>query len=146
MPPHPAAGLQFVHWDIAVGLGLQNGGGSCHFCRPAILIAREASDLPGMFCHLQVNSILLKDNMLTGPAFPPTWLLPGAMPFLTALDVSDNRALTGTLPAEWSFWPSVIDIYVGRTALHGTVPRQWCSKATRFQEASTASPLRLQEV
>ena len=88
-------------------------------------------DLSGMFLSLQVNSILLKDNMLTGPAFPPAWMFPRAMLYLAVLDVSGNKGLTGTLPAEWSFWPSVIDIYVGRTSLHGTVPRQWCSKPTQ---------------
>ena len=82
--------------------------------------------------------------MLTGPAFPPAWIISRSMSYLAILDVSGNRGLTGTLPAEWSFWPSVMEIYAGRTSLHGSVPRQWCGTGTHFQDASNGS--RLQEV
>ena len=98
-------------------------------------------EMTNLTLFFQVKSVLLKDNLLTGPAFPPTWLPPRAMPYLEILDVSGNRGLTGTLPAERSFFPSAIDIFADRTSLHGTVPSQWCSKATRFQEASKAAPL-----
>jgi hypothetical protein len=41
----------------------------------------------------------LSENLLTGPALPPAWLEPGAMPDLKHLVLSGNANLTGTLPS-----------------------------------------------
>lgn len=43
------------------------------------------------------------DNNLTGPAFPPAWLAPGALPNLAMLDLANND-VTGSLPTQLP-WP-----------------------------------------
>lgn len=53
---------------------------------------------------MQLKSLVLGGNALTGPAFPPAWLAPGAMPYLAQYVVSNNAQLTGSLPAELA-WP-----------------------------------------
>lgn len=58
---------------------------------------------------LQVVRLLLKGNHLSGPAFPATWLMPGALPKLTWFDMQGNSGLTGTLPASLS-WPSLSEL------------------------------------
>lgn len=55
---------------------------------------------------LQVIELQLADNLLTGPAFPPTWLLPGALASLEQLDVANSRGLVGTLPPDLP-WPAL---------------------------------------
>lgn len=55
---------------------------------------------------LQVVALDLADNALMGPAFPPAWLAPGAMPRLWQLVVSNNPNLTGSLPDELA-WPKL---------------------------------------
>ena len=40
----------------------------------------------------------MRKNFLTGPAFPPAFLAPGALPQLSSYDVEGNVGLTGTLP------------------------------------------------
>jgi hypothetical protein len=47
---------------------------------------------------VQVQRLTLTSNQLTGPAFPPAWLEPGSLTSLTALFLSGNAALSGTLP------------------------------------------------
>lgn len=62
-----------------------------------------------MCCCLPVLQVELLDiggGHLTGPAFPPAWLEPGAMPALKNLALEGNRNLTGTLPAHLS-WPQL---------------------------------------
>ena len=76
---------------------------------------------------MQIEFLELNNNLLTGPAFPTAWTLHGALSGMVMLDVSGNRGLTGTLPADMSFWPSLTGLYLGNTSLHGTVPQQWCS-------------------
>ena len=71
--------------------------------------------------------LVLSNNLLRGPAFPATWMMPGSLPAMMLLDLSGNRDLTGTLPADMSFWPSLTDLVVKNTSLHGTVPREWCT-------------------
>lgn len=51
---------------------------------------------------LQVKSLALGNNSLSGAAFPASWLEAGALPKLERLDLSYNRALNGTLPANLS--------------------------------------------
>ena len=46
------------------------------------------------------------NNNLTGAAFPPTWLQPGAMAHLRALSLGGNAGLTGTLPPNLA-WTSL---------------------------------------
>ena len=58
---------------------------------------------------LQATDIMLENNTLTGPAFPPGWLLPGAMPGLKVFSVQDNPGLTGTLPANLN-WTLLSDL------------------------------------
>ena len=55
---------------------------------------------------LQVQRLSLASNQLTGPAFPPAWLEPGSLPSLSALFLSGNVGLTGTLPASLP-WPNL---------------------------------------
>jgi len=56
--------------------------------------------------HPQVRTLKLTQNALAGPAFPPAWLLPGAMPALEELLLSENPGLGGPLPADLS-WPKL---------------------------------------
>ena len=77
------------------------------------------------------------NNQLTGPALPGVWMLPGALHNLALLDVSGNRGLTGTLPVDFSFWPSITRLDLDNTSVHGTVPQQWCTDgfgATSLQQ------------
>jgi len=55
---------------------------------------------------LQVRALMLSNNSLSGAAFPPAWLELGALPKLEHLDLSHNRGLSGTLPANLS-WPQL---------------------------------------
>jgi hypothetical protein len=64
----------------------------CHSCMPCHATRVRV-------CALQANLLDLTDNLLTGPAFPPAWLAPGALPDLKHLALSGNANLTGTLPA-----------------------------------------------
>lgn len=53
---------------------------------------------------VQVETLNLAHNALAGPAFPPAWLRPGAMPRLKFFNLIGNRGLRGTLPANLA-WP-----------------------------------------
>ena len=55
---------------------------------------------------MQAESLGLADNLLTGPAFPLDWTMPGALPSLTNLGLTGNPGLTGTLPPDLS-WPKL---------------------------------------
>lgn len=55
---------------------------------------------------LQAEQIELYTNDLTGPAFPPGWLVPGSFPQLQLLRLGANAGLTGTLPATLP-WPKL---------------------------------------
>jgi len=56
--------------------------------------------------HLQIGTLGLANNSLTGDAFPSSWLRPGSFPRLAMLDVTGNAGLAGTLPANLS-WPAL---------------------------------------
>ena len=43
---------------------------------------------------VQIVRLLLAGNSLSGPAFPPSWLAPGALPGLAQLELSGNAQLT----------------------------------------------------
>ena len=55
---------------------------------------------------VQVETLLLGNNQLSGPAFPPAWRGRGAFPVLKRLSLKGNRRLVGTLPASLA-WPQV---------------------------------------
>ena len=55
---------------------------------------------------MQVQSIDMGDNRLTGPAFPLAWLLPGAMAQLQVLNLGGNAGLVGVLPPDLQ-WPAL---------------------------------------
>lgn len=57
-------------------------------------------------CPVQLETLVLNDNNLTGPAFPPAWLQPGSMRALQTLQLNGNERLAGTLPASLS-WPAL---------------------------------------
>ncbi len=66
-----------------------------------------ANQPPPTHCDSQqAEQIELYTNELTGPAFPPAWLVPGSFPRLQLLRVGANAALTGTLPATLP-WPKL---------------------------------------
>lgn len=48
----------------------------------------------------------LSGNSLSGPAFPPAWLLPGSLVSLSHLLLSGNRGLEGELPPNLA-WPNL---------------------------------------
>jgi hypothetical protein len=48
----------------------------------------------------------LASNVLSGPAFPPSWLQPGTFPNLQYLTLAENAGLSGTLPSNLS-WPTI---------------------------------------
>jgi len=61
-------------------------------------------------CLLQVFALMLGRNRLTGPAFPPAWLDgPTMLPHLELFFLSENTALTGTLPAHLP-WPRLYSL------------------------------------
>ena len=60
----------------------------------------------GPLLAMQMTYLDLSRNALSGPAFPATWLQPGAMPSLQLLLISDNAGLTGSLPATLP-WPVI---------------------------------------
>ena len=66
--------------------------------------SNNAMCLPAGLCLLQVEALMLSTNSLSGEAFPAAWLEPDALPRLNNLDLSFNRGLMGTLPANLS-WP-----------------------------------------
>lgn len=53
-----------------------------------------------------MQRLILRNNSLSGPAFPPAWLQPGTLPQLGEYDLSGNPLLAGLLPANLS-WPSL---------------------------------------
>lgn len=53
-----------------------------------------------------IEVVDLQGNLLTGTPFPPAWLHGGALPHLKRLELSNNRALGGTLPASLP-WTSI---------------------------------------
>ena len=55
---------------------------------------------------MQVQSINMGGNRLTGQVFPPAWLLPGAVSQLRVLNLSSNAGLMGALPADL-LWPAL---------------------------------------
>ena len=55
---------------------------------------------------LQLESLGLCANSLSGPAFTPAWTRPGALGTLSSLDLAGNTQLTGTLPANLQ-WPKL---------------------------------------
>ena len=61
---------------------------------------------PPLPACLQPQLLSLANNSLSGPAFPPAWLRPGAMPDLATLVLSGNAGLAGTLPADLA-WPNL---------------------------------------
>lgn len=60
-------------------------------------------------CPQSLAVLQLTNNSLEGPALPPAWLAPGALPALWVYDVGENQGLTGTLPADLP-WPSIADM------------------------------------
>ncbi|KAL4431228.1 hypothetical protein ABPG75_006484 [Micractinium tetrahymenae] len=87
---------------------------------------RFAGPLPLAWANsMAVQEVNLQGNALTGPAFPPAWLAPGAMPHLMLLHLGAKSALTGTLPARLP-WPLSL-LGVKGTAVHGSIPAAWCS-------------------
>ena len=58
---------------------------------------------------MQVDVLLLRNLGLAGPAFPPAWLAPGAMPKLATLVLEGNGGLVGTLPPDLA-WPSLNEL------------------------------------
>ena len=69
-------------------------------CHPLPLQGSWRPELCACACLNQAN------NSLSGPAFPPAWLRPGAMPDLATLVLSGNAGLAGTLPADLA-WPNL---------------------------------------
>lgn len=59
-----------------------------------------------LLCGSQAKTIGLSQNWLSGPAFPSSWLRPGAMRALESLSLSANAGLSGQLPANLS-WPQI---------------------------------------
>lgn len=55
---------------------------------------------------VQLKTLVLAHNNLSGPAFPPTWLEPDSMPALQSLTLDGNKCLGGALPANLS-WPDL---------------------------------------
>ena len=53
--------------------------------------------------------LLLRNLGLAGPAFPPAWLAPGAMPKLATLALEGNGGLVGTLPPDLA-WPKLYQL------------------------------------
>ena len=76
-------------------------------------------------CALQVHSLDLTDNLLTGPAFPPAWVAPGALPSLRHLSLSGNANLTGTLPANLP-GSQLATLWVAPCGLHTLLPSEPC--------------------
>ena len=52
--------------------------------------------------YREIYTLVLSNNSLTGPAFPPAWLELGAMAGLRELQLKDAAGLTGTLPSNLS--------------------------------------------
>ena len=61
---------------------------------------------PCLPARLQAQVLSLANNSLYGPAFPPAWLRPGAMPELVTLVLSGNAGLAGSLPMDLA-WPNL---------------------------------------
>ncbi|KAL4423507.1 hypothetical protein ABPG77_003640 [Micractinium sp. CCAP 211/92] len=76
--------------------------------------------------HEGIEMVDVRDNLLTGTPFPPAWLHVGALPSLKRLEVSNNVALGGTLPASLP-WTSIQEIDVAFTKMSGSVPSAWCN-------------------
>ncbi|PSC75913.1 5 -nucleotidase isoform B [Micractinium conductrix] len=81
--------------------------------------------LPAAWASAQLVSLSVRKNFLTGPAFPPAFLAPGALPQLSSYDVEGNVGLTGTLPT--TLPPQLTNLLVQDTGLTGTVPAAWCN-------------------
>lgn len=62
--------------------------------------------LPSEWATAGVSVLSLEGNALSGPAFPPAWLRPGALPRLNRLQLAGNVELGGTLPAGLA-WPQL---------------------------------------
>ena len=74
--------------------------------RHALLLAER----PMLDANLvQATRLLLAGNDLSGPAFPASWVQPGALPGLEYLQLSDNPGLVGSLPASLP-WPRLIEL------------------------------------
>jgi len=54
----------------------------------------------------RLDFLSVMDNQLSGEAFPPAWLAPGAFPGLESITLDANPRLHGTLPANLS-WPKL---------------------------------------
>ncbi|KAL4422644.1 hypothetical protein ABPG75_008841 [Micractinium tetrahymenae] len=84
--------------------------------------------LPPEWGKSQVNALVLPHNpALTGPLFPPAWLLPGRMQQLQLLQLG-SPGLTGTLPASLP-WPALTTLDLSGSGLVGTIPGSWCNKS-----------------
>ena len=59
----------------------------------------------------ELQDLHLSFNNLSGPAFPPAWLAPGALPSLAVLHLAGNAGLTGTLPPSMP-WPKLSAMWV----------------------------------
>lgn len=87
---------------------------------------RLQGPLPAAWANSSAEQIELYTNDLTGPAFPPGWLVPGSFPQLQLLRLGANAGLTGTLPATLP-WPKLELLGVDGTAMHGSIPATWCN-------------------
>ena len=119
-------GLQ--HWhlrNLAAGVGRFSGKAQipvAHRCCAADTAADAAVDL-----ILQVVNLILYNNSLSGPAFPPAWLGEGSLPYLTLLVLRGNAAISGTIPSSALAWTALRTLDLTGTGLRGSVPQQWCS-------------------
>lgn len=64
---------------------------------------------PGPCRAQQLEILMLRNLGLRGPAFPPSWLEPGALPQLAALSLEGNSGLEGTLPPGLP-WPKIKEL------------------------------------
>jgi hypothetical protein len=80
-----------------------------HDCSHAPMQIEESEvigTLPAAWSQSQTRSIQLNGNAaLAGPAFPPSWIAPGALAALQIYSVARTQ-LDGMLPANLS-WPSL---------------------------------------
>ncbi|KAL4436534.1 hypothetical protein ABPG75_003673 [Micractinium tetrahymenae] len=84
-----------------------------------------AGPLPDAWAPSKVQALFLANNSLSGPAFPPAWLAPGAMPALADLSLSGNPGLGGELPPQLP-WLNLNSLRLVGTGVRGAIPQDWC--------------------